>query len=272
MKSYHSTIRIFPRPRIFLLSIKRNLLPALFCLFTLCLVIFSKSNLTAAKAGLLLWANQVVPSLLPFFMATEMLSYTNIVTKIGKCLDPIMRPLFNVPGCGAYAFIMGIISGYPVGAKIVSNFRRQGLCTKEEAERLVAFTNNSGPLFILGTVGITFFSNTLIGILLLVTHILAGISVGLLFRFWKNPKTSKNTFHSHYTLSSEKETVCFANLGEVLGKSILSAINSVMVIGGFVVLFSVILSILEKSHLLQVRKFCFISFTKGFWYYRNSFF
>lgn len=47
---------------------------------------------------------------------------------------------------------MGIISGYPVGAKIVTEFRKNGECTKAEAERLLAFTNNSGPLFIIGTV------------------------------------------------------------------------------------------------------------------------
>ena len=84
-----------------------------------------------------------------------------------------MRPLFCVPGEGAFAFIMGIISGYPTGAKIVIDFRKQGICTKAEAERLLAFTNNSGPLFIVGTIGISLFANTTTGFLLLITHILA---------------------------------------------------------------------------------------------------
>jgi nucleoside recognition membrane protein YjiH len=53
---------------------------------------------------------------------------------------------------GAYAFLMGIVSGYPIGAKIVSDFKAQNLCTDIECERLLAFTNNSGPLFIIGTV------------------------------------------------------------------------------------------------------------------------
>lgn len=65
-------------------------------------------------------------------------------------------------GIGAYAFIMGIISGYPVGAKIVTEFRKNGDCSKAEAERLLAFTNNSGPLFIIGTIGISMFGDTLI--------------------------------------------------------------------------------------------------------------
>ena len=107
--------------KIFTFSIRKNILPAIFCLFTVCLVLFSKQNLAATKTGLALWFNSVVPSLLPFFIATELLGYTNIVSKIGKLLNKIMKPIFNVPGIGAYAFVMGVISGYPVGAKILES-------------------------------------------------------------------------------------------------------------------------------------------------------
>ncbi len=234
------------RPRFLFLSIKRNILPAIFCFFTFCLVLFSKHNLSAAKEGLCLWANNIVPSLLPFFIATELLNYTNVIHKLGKFLNPIMQPLFHVPGIGSYALLMGIISGYPTGAKIVVNLKEQGLCTKEEAERMLAFTNNSGPLFILGTVGITLFGNTTIGFLLLVTHILACLSVGFLFRFWKRKSIPSRVSYT----STKKELVNFSNLGEVLGKSIMSAIKTVVMIGGFVVLFSVLLSILKNSSLL----------------------
>lgn len=243
------------------LSIKRNILPAIFCLFTLCLIIFSKSNLVAAKEGLLLFTNTIIPSLLPFFIATELLSCTNVVSKLGKLLNPIMRPIFNIPGIGSFALLMGIISGYPTGAKIVVNLLNDNLCTKEEAERMLAFTNNSGPLFILGTVGITLFGNSTIGFLLLFTHILASISVGILFRFWKKNnsyKTNylKNTSNIKSNLNNNKknnkEEVNFSNLGDILGKSIHSSIKTVVIIGGFVVLFSVVLSILKNSNIISI--------------------
>lgn len=155
------------------IKIKSLILPILICLFILCLLLFSKSNLVAAKSGLLLWANSVLPSLLPFFIATELLGYTDIISMFGKVLNKFMRPIFNVPGEGAFAFLMGIISGYPVGAKIVANLKSQNLCTDVEAERLISFTNNSGPLFIVGTVGVGLFCDFHIGIVLLITHILA---------------------------------------------------------------------------------------------------
>ena len=232
-----------------LLSFKNNILPALFVAFTICLVIFSSENLIATKKGLLLWANSVVPALLPFFIATELLGHTKVVPFIGKLLNKYMKPIFNVPGIGAYAFIIGIISGYPVGAKIVTKFRKDGLCTKAEAERLIAFTNNSGPLFIIGTVGITMFGNTMLGFLLFFTHFLSCIIVALLFKFWKY--NDKETISNSYFNNNTKSNVYFSNLGEVLSNSITSAINTIFIIGGCVILFSVIISILNSSRIIR---------------------
>ena len=238
------------KPRFLILKIKSLIIPFCICLFTIFLILFSNANLESSKNGLRLWANSVVPSLLPFFIATELLSYTNIVNMLGKLLDKFMKPIFNVPGEGAFPFIMGVISGYPVGAKIVSNLKIQGKISNTEAERLIAFTNNSGPLFIIGTVGIGLFKNTSIGILLFITHILAGLTVGFVFRWWKyNPK--RNGEKGVRPLFPQEE-ISIANLGEILSKSIMNAINTVLLIGGFIVLFSIIISILENSKVLTM--------------------
>ncbi|MBQ2917517.1 MAG: sporulation integral membrane protein YlbJ [Clostridia bacterium] len=234
--------------KIIVFNIKKLFIPICICLFIIFLLIFSNANLSSAKAGLALWANSVIPSLLPFFIATELLGYTNIISVLGKLLNKLMRPLFNVPGEGAFPFIMGIISGYPMGAKIVSNFKAQGICTDEEAERLLAFTNNSGPLFIIGTVGIGLFKDTSIGILLFITHILACLTVAFLFRFWKSSKRYEKKGDS--PLFSQPP-VSISNLGEVLATSIMSAINTIFLIGGFIVLFSVVISILQNSGVLD---------------------
>jgi sporulation integral membrane protein YlbJ len=155
-----------------------------------------------------------------------------------------MRPVFNVPGIGAYAFIMGIISGYPVGAKIVTKFRNDGLCTKAEAERLLAFTNNSGPLFIIGTIGVSMYGNTEIGLLLFISHFISCILVGIAFRFWKYKDKEQILLNSN--TSSSSTIVCFSNLGEILSKSILNSFNTIIMIGGFVIIFSVVISILNN--------------------------
>ena len=236
--------------RIFFINLKRNILPFSLLIFTLLLVVFSNSNILAVKTGINIWFNNLVPSLFPFFIAVELLNYTNIPSLIGKLFNKIMRPLFNVPGIGAYALFMGIISGYPVGAKIVTDLRNNNLCTKEEGERLLTFTNNSGPLFIIGSVGISLFNDSSIGFLLLFTHLLACISVAFIFRFWKNSNSSI-AYNSHQYATSKHTTVTFSNLGSVLSESITNSISTILLIGGFVVIFSSVISILKSSGILS---------------------
>ena len=238
----------------YIIKIKQLILPLMLVAFTACLVIFSNSNLSAAKNGLVLWANSIVPSLFPFFVATELLSHTNFTYYLGKILNKFMKPIFNVRGEGSFAFIMGIISGYPIGAKIAANFRENNVCSKEECERLLSFTNNSGPLFIIGTIGITMFGNSTIGFLLLITHLLASVTVGFIFRFWKyNVKQSINSNNSY---NNSNENISLSNLGGIIGSSISGSINTILLIGGFVVLFSVIISIMQTSQLLDLFANC----------------
>lgn len=99
--------------RVFVFRFKRNALSFVFLGFTMCLVLFSSSNMQGAKSGLRLWANSVVPSLFPFFIATELLSRTNVPRLLGKLFNKIMKPLFNVSGEGSFAFIMGTLSRVP---------------------------------------------------------------------------------------------------------------------------------------------------------------
>lgn len=244
---------------IYIIKFRKYILPILILIFTMCLVIFSSSNLLAAKSGLVLWATSVVPSLFPFFVATELLSNTVIPQILGRLFNFIMKPLFNISGEGSFAIIMGIISGYPIGAKIACDFRNKNILSKEECERLLSFTNNSGPLFIIGTVGISFYESSEIGFLLLITHLLACFTVGFIFRFWKsNGSPFKNNRIVPYTIKN----ITFSNLGEVLSNSIFNATSTIMMIGGFVVLFSVIISILKTSKLLFLLSFIFLPFFK----------
>ena len=114
---------MFSKSHFYIIKIKRNILTLIFLAFAGSLLLFSSSNLPAIKKGLSLWANSVVPSLFPFFVATDLLMHTNFVNILGRFLNKLMKPLFNIRGEGAFGFIMGLISGYPVGAKIACDFR-----------------------------------------------------------------------------------------------------------------------------------------------------
>lgn len=96
------------------------------------------------------------------------------------------------------------------------------------------------------------FGDSSIGLLLLITHVLASITVGILFRFWKYDDSSDNNLNLIGNNSHDINNVSFHNLGETIASSISNATSTIMMIGGFVVLFSVIISIFRASHMLSL--------------------
>lgn len=225
------------------LKAKNLILPIMLILIIVFTVIFSNNVYDAAHNAFMLWVNNVIPSLLPFFICIELLKKTNFLNLIGKLLTPIMRPLFNVPGVGAFALAMGITSGYPVGAKIASDLYKDKLCTKEEAERLIAFTNSSGPLFIIGAIGIGMFENQKIGLLLLLTHFLASITVGLLFKFYKYNKTSSIVSQK----ASNSNTINVSKIGFIMAEAINKSISTLLLICGYIVFFAVLNEVISLT-------------------------
>ncbi|MGE5614727.1 MAG: sporulation integral membrane protein YlbJ [Bacillota bacterium] len=233
-------------------------IPALCILFIAGLLFFSDMAVDAARNGLKLWAGTVVPALLPFFIAAEIMNSTGFTRVFGTLLEPVMRPLFKVPGSASFAFVMGISSGYPVGAKITSDLRKKGLLTRIEAERLLSFTNNSGPLFIIGAVGTGMCGSPETGAFLLACHLTACITVGLIYRFYGNredqsPKKLRmpGRSKSFRNVLSGLDAAERQNLGTILGEAVKNSVSVILTIGGFIVLFSVIIRILSETGVIR---------------------
>ena len=148
------------------------------------LIKYPQPALEASIRGVNMWWEIVFPSLLPFYIISEMLISFGVVTFIGIMLEPLMRPLFKVPGVGGFIWAMGMASGYPSGAKLTARLRMEKQLTKIEAERLVSFTNSSNPLFIFGAVSIGFFQNPKLGIVLAIAHYVGNFFVGIMMRFY----------------------------------------------------------------------------------------
>ena len=243
-------------------------IPALCVLFIICIVVFSKTAVESALNGLLLWSTIVVPSLFPFFVSSELMNSIGLTRAAGVLLEPVMRPFFNVPGCASFALALGIASGYPVGAKITADLRKNGSLSKCEAERLLAFTNNSGPLFIIGAVGTGMFGSSVIGVFLYLCHLLSSLTVGLIFRFYKMRQPENRKCSGYLKAAGQNRTKpprktvmkiksLFAaeinkkrDFGELLGSAIKNSVSTILVIGGFIVLFSVIISLLNETGII----------------------
>lgn len=227
------------------INLKKYFFTILFLMFLVCLIVFSATNLDAAKSGLALSVNSIVPSLFPFFVASELICQTNLPYILGKFLNKFMKPLFNISGESSIAIILGTISGNPIGAKTVCNLKKDKVISKIEAERLIAFCNNTSPLFILGSVGIVLYNNKHIGYILLFSHILASLLVGICFRFWK--KNKLDITYNENKFNYQNKPIKISDIGNILSLAIKNSINSCLQVTGFVVLFSVIISILKNS-------------------------
>lgn len=237
--------------------IKKLALPACALFFILCLVFFSDVAVNAALKGINLWFNIVFPSLFPFFVASELLNRTGFVRAMGVLLQPVMQPLFNVPGYGSFAFLMGITSGYPVGAKITADLRESKLLSRSQAERLLAFSNNSGPLFIIGAVSVGMFRMPEAGLFLLGCHILACITVGIILGLYSRRREKAGKISSRNLWKRFREELLHsrdnanASFGTIFGEAVKNSISLILAIGGFIILFSVIINLLLSTGLMN---------------------
>ena len=207
------------------------------------LVAAPEEAIAGAKDGLTLCFNVIVPSLFPFFVLSSLVVDLGLAAYLGRAMEGLMRPLFRVSGSCATAVALGFVGGYPVGARTALQLYQQGLCTKTEAERLLAFCNNSGPAFILGVVGAGIFGDSRVGLLLYLTHALASLIVGLLFRFYGGRRDRR----ARGTRPKPIQTVPLpAAFTGAVSRSLQSTLN----ICAFVVFFAVILRLLSAYGVL----------------------
>ncbi len=198
--------------------------------------------IAAVHEGLILCGNVLIPSLFPFFVLSNLVVSLGMASYLGICLEPLMRPVFHVNGRCSCALVLGLIGGYPVGARTAVTLYQNGQCSQTECERLLAFCNNSGPAFIFGVAGAGIFGNRTIGLILFLTHIAASLLVGLLFRFYHHTQSLPSFKQTRHT-PSPPFTTAFT-------RSITDSLTSILNICAFVLFFMVFLRCLSLSGLL----------------------
>lgn len=237
------------------------LMAAIGTFVTIAIIGYPEEAFKASLNGLRVWWDIVFPALLPFFIASEVLMGLGVVHFIGALLEPLMRPVFNVPGVGAFAFAMGLASGYPIGSKITARLRREGLCSRVEGERLVSFTNTADPLFMIGAVAVGMFGNEKLGFLIAAAHYISAVILGIGLRFYgmRDPERPLNgparrepmlsrAFSELYRARKEDGR----SFGHLFGDSIRDSINTLLLIGGYIMMFSVTVRVLTLFGLTKV--------------------
>ena len=225
---------------------------------TLSMIFYPKEAVEAAKLGVDTWFFTVFPALLPFFIGADLMVGLGVVSFMGVLLEPIIRPLFNVPGEASFVFAMSITSGYPVGVKLTSKLREQDIVSRVEAQRILSFCSTSGPLFLIGAVSIGMFQNAQLGATISLAHYLGAIFTGLIFRFYhyeKRVATQKLAVKGYFLRAFHEMSATYKtnnkSFGILMGEAVKNSIETMLAVGGFIIIFSVIIRIFQLIGIIQ---------------------
>ena len=145
------------------------------------LIAFPQRALDGAGLGLEICLKAVIPSLLPFMLVSSMAVSCGWGQKLGRLLSVVLRPLFGLDSAASMCLMTGLLGGYPCGARTAAQCVEAGIMPKKSAERALAFCNNSGPLFIMGTAGTAVYGSTKIGMLLYLCHVVGALTAAAVF-------------------------------------------------------------------------------------------
>ncbi|MCE5167999.1 nucleoside recognition domain-containing protein [Paenibacillus profundus] len=228
-------------------------------LLVLCIVSYPDQAFQASLQGLKVWWNIIFPALLPFLVLSEILIAYGFVHGLGVLLDPLMRVLFRLPGVGGWAWSVGWTAGYPAGAEAVIRLRKQQALTRREAERLLGLSHASSPIFMIAVVGVGFVQQAEVGLIIAIVHWASAILAMFILRstdaFHPEPKSvsvselrrSKRLPFYRRMLDAMELAHCQDGrpFGKLLGDAVTSAVQTLMMIGGYMMIFSVIIRVLR---------------------------
>ena len=200
------------------------------------LLLSPDTSAQACRDALTLCAQTVIPSLFPFFVLSSLLVSGGGADAFSALLGGLMRPLFGLDGAGASALALGLLGGYPVGARTVAELHSAGTLEKKEAERLLGFCNNAGPGFILGICGGAVLHSSRAGLYLYLVHTASALLTGILLC-----RDLPRRGAGYHKAAQHANAVPFASL---FSAAVRSALAGILNVCAFVVLFLVLLRLL----------------------------
>lgn len=204
------------------------------------LLIAGKGYSYAVKNGLTLFITAVFPSVFPYLFLTSVFSSLSLPYKLCKRLSPLTKKILNTSGTAFYAFLLGGISGYPIGAKIISELYQKKVINEAEAVRCASFCSTCSPMFLITGVGANMLSNSLKGVFILFINLLSALLTGFSFSFYKRKDKPQNV----PIISAASQTDLFFN-------GVSSAIAGSLTVCGIITLFSLFCEILLSVGILS---------------------
>lgn len=222
-----------------LLNIKKNIIICIFIsVFIILFILNINQCISAAIDGCTLWYKSILPTTFPFIVICNLLIYYDGISLYSRFLGPLIcRPLGLSKNC-SFPIVASILCGYPLGAKYCVDLYSMDYIEKEEYERLLNIASNVGPLFLIGSVAGTLLENISLGYILLIGNYLSVLFIGFITK--KKRTNIKLSSHRY----SKYETV---NFGTSIKNAIQNGITTTFSIGGFIVIFSIVISLIKNN-------------------------
>jgi len=240
---------------------KKKYTSLLICTITLLFLtqffIYTKEITNAFFDGTILFIKNLLPNIFLFFIISDILNNYNIINYLSLIFGNIFSKLFKVSKEGTYVFFMSMLSGFPGNSKFIKELLDNNRINEQDATKLLTFTHFSNPLFIISTIGINFLHDKKIGFIILISHFITNIIIGLLFR---------NIYKSENKILLKKESISLPFI-PLLKNSIASTFNSLMIIYGIIIFFFILTTIininLKLDYFHQTLLNGFIEMTNG---------
>ena len=214
-----------------------NIIVIVITLFVLFEVVVKKVLVyNSINYALNIWVKNLIPTLFPFFIISDILINYNFTSYIPKIFKKWCKSLFNITDNMITILLLSIISGFPSNARNTRTLYDKGLISLDEANHILIFSHFSNPLFILTTVAIFFFGDKNIGIILLVSHYLSNFLLSIMFRKYFN----------HKNVESKNDMVKI-DFGNIFIGAIKKSIDTILLICGIITVFMLLSSIIINT-------------------------
>ena len=223
-------------------NVKRFLSCALFSAALILIAVKPEPYLGAAYRGWELFVGSVMPSLIPFAFATSFMTLSGSAEILFKLLSKPAKRLFSTTGAGGYVFAVSLISGYPIGAKTISELKKCGCIDDGALTGILAFGSTAGPLFILGSVGVKLLGDFRAGALIMLAHVLGSVINGAVFGRLNKPAYSFSEVKSSERLNAVKA------FREALGNTVSAALT----VAACMILFNVAIQLLSETGIVKI--------------------
>lgn len=211
---------------------------------TILIVLFAaniNTCITAALDGCKLWYKAILPTTFPFLIICNMLISYDGISLYSRFLGPVVcRPLSLSKNC-SFPIAASVLCGYPLGAKYCADIYTMGYIEKDEYIRLLNIASNVGPLFLIGSVASALLNNIAFGYILLAGSYISCILMGFVTK-------KKRTVNNTDSLKTEHNSS--TNLGVAIKNSVENSITTILNICGFIVIFSVIISLIKNNEFI----------------------